>query len=1277
MNTEYLATMQPSGRSIQTRPLTQIAFQGLHLIEASAGTGKTFTLANLIVRILIEAYLPRQVIATTFTRAAAAELKSRIRDRLQTILGKAQQWELNPPNLTHMAQEVDELEQLLLTQFSSSADSPTSNFAYLVNRLQFVLDSLDELFVGTIDSFVQKILREFAFDAGQLQHLNITENEHYYPYQIAHDVLRAWIQDQPQLVIDTLVINGTLKPADDYVNWLKESLNFSDTAVQPVEKPTLDCIQPIKWLQAIADQMRQPQLQIIAPYFDSNNAHYNALFDGRMLSITRRHEIFHVVLPALIDEISTLEQQPVHYFSKHVQGLLQQLFRLFLKGNHQPYETVFKKNVTKHDQVTFLNHPLIQTIKELMQAHQNLQIKIKQFDQYLHYHIMTEVRQRLPQVLQYANETTFNQQSRILAQALQGAGHEALAKAVIHRYPMLVVDEFQDTNQTQDLILAKIWRCPSHMQEGCLIMVGDPKQAIYGFRGGDVLTYNNAKQDIASKGGHLYRLADNYRSVPDLVEAVDALFSTQTDFGEGIVYFNAHVDRAKSPKANQALVENDSKNPNPLRLIGLNEDQKKNEAWIIAQTIAQLLDQSARGLTYFEEHDHKKSIRPADIAVLASSNRQLDHIQQTLEQLGLPVNRALNISVFETAAAQEIAALLQAMIEPDDERIVKRALISPLMGYGNDVFDSASNDQQVSTHMLNFRLCREVWQQHGFLAAWQRLTLQYQVWRSIAQRCGQESERMLIDCRHLIDILSQYSQHMGMQHLLHWYQLQLGAPLQREWEMQRPLSHAEGIELMTIHKSKGLEFKIVFLMYANQVKTGNDTQLAHFLVQPEPDGPTQRALAINPQQLNDQQRHHHQQRIDGENHRLWYVAVTRASYRVYAYFYPIAQSSSPDQHQANGLDYWRLSSPQAEQKFQLMPVALAPTIERWSAEPPLETDQTSVKSMHAHPLPFKRLYPHGQTSFSALTASERPTQDLVAAQTEPFAVMDEQDSPTRPQVSWIDRDRPQNVPIARICAIFPKGIQGGNCLHALLEVLPFRQSKFWADDIQRVLTAHQIDDGQFLSLQQNAGIAPTLSENTTVLLDEHPQIQLISDMQHWLQAIIHYPLTDQDQNFSLSQIESTHRQSELSFSMSLAERYFDIKHISHLFERHQILLPDLYASGSTRFLNGAIDLVFYQAGRYHIADYKSNYLGDQLMDYHQDHLKQSMQHAGYFLQAAIYLVALHRYLRVHLAGYDIHQHLGAAHYLYLRGMHPYQTDCGVYTWHAPIELITELDQILG
>jgi len=189
-------------------------------------------------------------------------------------------------------------------------------------------------------------------------------------------------------------------------------------------------------------------------------------------------------------------------------------------------------------------------------------------------------------------------------------------------------------------------------------------------------------------------------------------------------------------------------------------------------------------------------------------------------------------------------------------------------------------------------------------------------------------------------------------------------------------------------------------------------------------------------------------------------------------------------------------------------------------------------------------------------------------------------------------------------------------------------------------------------------------------LDEE---QLLLWMSEWLTQVLSTPL---HQQFCLNQLSAESHLAEFPFYLALSNHVLAIKRIQDLYAEYGIFMPELNAANSARYLTGSIDLVYFDGQRYQIADYKSNFLGADITDYTPSKLQESMSHASYWLQAGLYLVALHRYLQVQLEDYDIQKHLGGASYLYLRGMSA-QAGFGSYYWRPEPEFILRLDAILG
>ncbi|MDC5602173.1 UvrD-helicase domain-containing protein [Acinetobacter baumannii] len=1218
---------------VSYQPIIDIEFSGLHLIEASAGTGKTYTLSSLMVRIFLEKYLPGQVIATTFTRAAAAELKSRIRARLvETHRYLDAKRSLTEKEILLQAeQESDLLLQHILKHFAT-------RIAYACERLKLVIDQLDELFVGTLDSFSQKLLREFAFESGKIERAQITDDAKTYSRQLIHDVLREWIQSQPQTVIDALYLAGELKSVDSFVKLVEDSLNFSSAHFKLPEKPTIQ-FEQLAQLKKLAAEI---DISLLEPYYSLDGEHYKHV-SGTIFRNGAFNKLFSECLPQLLQVLKQSDSILVFDGSLAVQREL-----VFKFLGQLADQKVFKKCPAEISD-GFYQHPCIQQIQQLFGVLKNYAEQFDQLHIYLKAYLCVEVKKRLPQVLQNKGETTFSQQIRTLSEALKGEQGQRFAVFVQARYPLILVDEFQDTNQDQDDMLASIWRHPERYQKGCMIMVGDRKQAIYGFRGGDMLTFLNAYRDIQAKHGREYKLIHNHRSVADLVEVVDALFQRQIDFGEQVQYDPIRAGTRPHP----VLIDQNQSNPYPLRWLMLKD--KETEAQQVAWKIRDLLNQSHAGQLYFQKDAQTQTLNEDDIAVLSRNHDGLDKVQFELERLGIRVNRPSKRSVFDCTIAQDVGALITAILHPYDEAKVKRALISRLFAMDlKQLLQLEQTAEGLSQFMTGFDAIRELWSAQGFLVAWQQCLNQFGIWKNLVAVQSKDNERVVVNLRHLTEILSQHSEkYQGAQNLYHWYLKQLQSPLDREWELERRLSSEAGVQLMTIHQSKGLEFKIVFLLGADKPFRENNKTLnfstQDITVPESAQTLTQRVVAIaDKTYLNEIELKQHEERALAEQNRLWYVALTRASHRVYALL------QDTDGKSVSGLAFWKNRAEPFQHRCCTDEIILE--------QPPAArhlNQHINIIEIQAQHFPDQRFYSRGKTSFSYLAQHLRHKvgTDLLASQShEAVLAEDELD-----QV--ISVEAPATQPINWIKSNFPRGTLAGNFLHEIFEHIDFQCSDEWVSEIRRRFK------NDYSSLWQDL----LIKYQESFPEEQEAEYSLYHAVAEWLQEILSTPLY---QGFRLNRLQPEHYLSECPFYLALSDRVLAMKRIQQLFAEYGMEMPELLEARSARYLNGSIDLVYFDGQRYHIADYKSNYLGENLADYSVESIAQSMSLASYWLQAGLYLVALHRYLKVKMQNYDIEQHLGGATYLYLRGMNG-EAKQGYYYWQPSTEFVLRLDAILG
>nr|WP_272909711.1 UvrD-helicase domain-containing protein [Acinetobacter nectaris] len=1219
----------------------------MHWIEASAGSGKTFTLSSLLVRILLEKHLPKHVVATTFTRAAAAELKQRIRLRLIEIhqFFKERQGFDDQANIEHLkqlkAESADPLKIVLLEKFYTQV-------TYACSRLQLVLEQLDELFVGTLDSFSQKLLREFAFESGKIERVDITDQSKQYTEQLIHDVLREWLQQQSQQQVDWFYMTGRLKPTHQYIKIVEEALNFTSAYFKPVQPPKIE----IEKFLALREKLRGVNFSHLAPYY---------LADGDFFPVVNKNKftkdsftiLFEKTIPEAIERIL---KEDGHYFFLKEFAKARAVLEKFV--NNIQDSTVFIKKCAEQDATCFYNDEALQKLVDVLIHTQHMESTLVETEGYLKYHLCEQVKLRLPALLQQQSETTFAQQIKTLSEALQGEQGEHFAAFVQTSYPLILVDEFQDTNQEQDNMLASIWRAPKRYENGCMIMVGDRKQAIYGFRGGDMLTFIRAYHDVLSKKGYFYRLKYNHRTIQPLVEAVDALFMQQPDFGEHVIYEPVEAGTRPHP----SLIDENKENPKPLRWLHM-EGEVQPEIQV-AWKISTLLQQGQQGKLYLS-HDHLNTpIIAKDIAVLSKNHDGLDKVQFELERLGIRVNRPSKRSVFDGLLAQDVAAVLTAIMNPYDEKKVKRALLSRMLGYTlKNLNEFERQTDGLGQFISVFSEIREIWFERHFLAAWQYCLRYFDVWRNLVRFESRDNERSVVNLRHLSDLLSQHSgKYQGPKNLFNWYLKQVTSPSDREWELERSLSNNTGIPLMTIHQSKGLEFKIVFLLNANgsfQDKETLNFSMTEQVNEITQQAEKQRVIAIKgATSLSDTEKKQHLSRLKAEQNRLWYVALTRASHRIYV----VLNKKKGKTETTSGVNFWRVQPT----LFNHISATDEPLL---TSKPlPYKEDREEVVELSAIPQPQLKLYPRLKTSFSALAQhlTKQQALDVLATYTnnetaaddevlvvESINDIDDVSSNDAEKISWIARN-------------FPMGTHAGNFLHEIFEHLDFQDQSSWDLEIYRRFK----NDYSTLKKQ--------VFEKYQVLFDAgiHEQDyeeRLIADVKSWLNDILSTPFGS---GFMLGQLKPNTYLSEFPFYLALSDQVFASQRIHQLFQEYDIFIPTLNSAESSRFLNGSIDLVYQSEGKYYIADYKSNFLGETVQSYTQNEIAKNMSQSSYWLQASLYLVALHRYLKERLHRYDIEQHLGGATYLYLRGMTG-QKNMGVCHWQPSTEFIQRLDAMLG
>lgn len=1432
-------------------PAIRIKLDGKYLIEASAGTGKTWTLTGIVLRLLIEAKrAPEHIIATTFTRAAAAEMRQRIHDRLvdfyqllqwlnnvqanpnthyilypqlinsrneKSTVAQTEKSPLDKPDRASLDKKVSAEQKLARkgwleekAKLSGNADllaDPINSYllTYLldhtedypladaIRRCALVLTTLDKLFVGTLDSLSQKWLAEYSAETGHQQGIQISDYEQTVIESILHDAVRAHhshLYYQKPEIYQLLQHTNRLTTPVDHIDVAKKSIQFISTPIEQVEMG--DEIDFIAYQQAL-DAFKQCDLTDIEPYFDKDYRKAQG-FNARASIGTRADKILNIR--------SAVQQYGNAFFAnldEETQKFYEAVPHVFLskeeggKGFNAGKET---------ERLAFINLESIQALKAIQEQASQIERYLDVLIENLNRDIALKVRQKLPSILEARRETTFALQMVRLNQALSGKQGERLTRYIRHHYPVALIDESQDINGEQARMIERIYlskkanttgnnedSANQNRSRGFLLLVGDPKQAIYGFRGGDVANYN-AMKSMFDKS-KVMTLDVNRRSNARLITALNHWFgrpspvlesqdanmdsaSQLAQLGKQIYYQHITAAKPKSGLSWQAGVEEQTEDASssmailsdsPVSVIHLPYDkQAKYSAFeLTALHIAALLasQQTIEG----------RPIKPNDIGVLGRRKHELKQVEDMLSKLGVPTLETAEKNVFDTPIAADLAALLEAMLKPHRRDIINRVLTSNFYQLSLDeVQASMSNEDEDNTDeividaeqaglrqryqdfQLYLKIATSHWQRNGILSALHYLFGRNPMIRQDAQSRDKQAKspnvwvgladledgaRYLMDLRHLLDILAQHGMHIGEHELLAWYKKNMNSSRTPEWAQQQPLPTESGVQLMTIHKSKGLEFPIVYVvgMDGASPKAGGRSNHNLFLYDHDvEDDKTERRLSASKGKQSHSAKgeaptEYYAQFETIENYeelrRLGYVAFTRASEQLYMVLkdsYNKTDAERKPSLQWLSCEEHKFVLPHRLHSYVgwLAYATIEPIAEGLINTSKTPKNATTAKSTPAadttRRIDYQSAYAQIQlnsfqgwakTSFTALSRqlSEQSQAlaifddgieddlDLTDGMNLSSKFVGENDDKSQDSQHELDSDNSHSITSDDIRFRFVKGANAGTFLHEIFEKINFTERSKWSAIIDQSIRQSQLPISYTSvvyqqRLQQDKAMSSDPISNTSQGdIESVEASQLGTDHEAliaWVADVLAAPLLASGQ--PLQDISPRQRIAELGFNMGLSEDFTpeqinDVfsQYLPHEPEKH-IELTAQYASHIYRYLRGEIDLVYECAGKYYVVDYKSNYLGNSLSNYNDINLSAAMSKAGYWLQAAIYQVALHRFLRLRLKNYEGNeaQYLGAVEYVFLRGIDSKGTqNYGRIKWEIPFELVIALDEMFG
>ena len=1191
-----------------TLPLNQIS-----LIEASAGTGKTYTIGSLYLRLLLKAgennfsrpLNVEEILVVTFTEMATEELKKKIRERITdaidklTAFAKTQDKSAfkNDEFLTALCQDLDIFEA--------------------IHRLKLAEQNMDLAAIYTIHGFCRRMLMQYAFHSGIHFNLELIKDQSDLLVRFANEFWREHFYPLP-FEMAHFIANELKSP--DYVLSLLES-NLGKNLIVDLENQ-----------QALSISITEFLHQYLGEYFKDIKA-------LKRFWLESAGKISELITEELNKDYAKGEPKSLSRRSYNTSRLTKWIDQVNAWAN-DPRDYVLNETLMSYFTQSALGEkgeegasPFIAPIFTELEERANALMSPDLLRRVILYHYRQGLQQKLLDYKLNHQEKSFDDLLRLFCEALQGPQGNELAEMIRFQYPFAMIDEFQDTDSQQYAIFSKIYRDNPEKNTG-FIMIGDPKQAIYRFRGADIFTYLKASDEAQSR----FELTKNYRSEKHLVDGVNALF----DFPQSpFIYQNINFTAVDSRDDHLRFYLNGK--AEPAYRFYLTESDKVNKtemAKICAISIQHWLKSAAENQAVFQNEDTCKTLQAANIAVLVKNRYEAADVIQELQKLDIAsVYLSDQSSVFDSHVAVELLRILKACLNVA-ERPILNAIATALFGLNAaDIHQIQQNEADWQRWADSFAQYQQTWQRQGILVMLHQILLEQGISeRLLSQATG---ERDLTDFLHLAEILQQAATlHESEAALLSWFEKQIQGEGRQEAQI-RLESERQLVKIVSIHKSKGLEYDLVwlpFLAVPSKIPTAGDMNVYYSKERDETlwDMENRNLNALYEETF-------------AEELRLLYVALTRAKYQM-AFALP-AQFDK----KWNALHYVlsqgeigkeiALSAPKdTETLLQTFKEKMQDNVEictkpNLEAFPALSTN-TKNDELKAAEFTGNIEQDWRITSFTSIEQGHRRQNYFAESAGKKHVVFDDTkdyDSQNAIEISTALLNENESSILD-----LPRGKQVGTALHRHFE------NCYFSD----LANTEEID-----KLRQSLQLDETFTE----------------PLQNWLQQISHTPLSNEI-GIALADLANKDCIKEMPFYLAIRE-HFDVEAFNRALKAHHHLPSEpLQFEQIQGMVRGSIDLVFRHNGKYYLVDYKSNFLGSTLADYNQEALKKEMLHSHYDWQYLIYTLALHRYLQSVVPDYDYARDFGGVFYLFLRGMNG-EPQSGVFYDRPSVELITELDGV--
>jgi exodeoxyribonuclease V beta subunit len=1138
---------------------------GRVLIEASAGTGKTFTIGLIFLRLLLERGLRvEQIVVATFSERAARELRDRLRRRLldaeRALDGDA---ELDDPAM-----------QSWFEQFRRDG----ARRKRALREVRIARADMDRAPIGTIHSWCQRVLRDFPLESGASLGTAAIVDETGLLRECLEDFWRR--RFLTSAVSDDL--DGVIAQGVDGLIHDVQSLFTTDARVLPLSDDVA--------LAALVEQLRHPRhVAVLCEWaadvslFKRSDSALRSRFTKLVMAAEGRNAI------AILQDCACIDADQID-------------------GQLKPPGL----RICTHETFVLIREARSLAAEVDVQRHARARVLIAALE---------FCGEEVPRRAQCRDVKTYGMLIDGVHARLAGSSGDAFAKTLFDTFPAALIDEFQDTDRRQFEIFDRIYR-----QRGFLAMIGDPKQAIYAFRGGDIAAYLAARETADRH----FALTVNYRSSSPLLASFNALYArTDGGFGsEAIRYRDVTAGGKADSKPLRRGIDVENK-PFSLHCFAADDGEKgvmKLDERVLddcAERIVELLNDRNVSID-------GKRVAPGDIAVLVTKNDHVAELRRRLTRRGVPCVGAGRDSVFRSSIARDLELVLYGVANAADERAVRGALCTELLGFTlDDVRRWQADGAAFESELLRFEAWRELARTRGVQALVHAIAAE----RAGAVLAREDGERLLTDLRHLGELLAEDAQvSQGLESAcVRLSSLRNSDDTDEEETMKSRLvrieSDAARVKLMTVHAAKGLQFPIVFLPFAWRPRS----KMSPILRFHDENGA--RCVDLGSAQYSANRARAQAEEMQ-ERLRLLYVALTRAQYAVHVYWAETKNGrdgtgasalgsllhqilGDDDVAQMSACDGMRVIGPHAG------------GFHSYKTDEGIDETLAPRRPLPA-PRPFVWLH-----SFSSLTRR-------AALATAESAASDEIETAADALLEAAAESAAQVVDDPTLLSLDAwRGRHFGNSLHAILEEA--EPGPLWPDQ-RKLLHRHLAALGT----------------------REGRSVEAVGRMAQRVRS------TDLGDGLRLDTLDVRARVVEFEFQFPVGVRADALRDICTAHGFRDLIPSSLADSAIAGMLTGFADLVFAHGGRFHVLDYKTNWLGNRRTDYAPAPLHAAMDEHHYGLQALLYTVALHRYLRDRLDDYAPERHLGESWYLFVRAV-GLGDGLGVWRRQWPSALVEELD----